>query len=37
MKDIGAIWTLPGEGEIFGKEVVSRAQKDFAESLGYLQ
>ena len=27
-----AIWTLAGEGEVFGKEVVSRAQKDFAES-----
>jgi hypothetical protein len=28
---MGAIWTLAGEGEVFGKEVVSRSRKDFAE------
>jgi hypothetical protein len=26
-KDIVAIWTLAGEGEVFGKEVVSRSRK----------
>ena len=31
-KTIVAIWTLAGEGEVFGKEVVSRSRKDFAES-----
>ena len=29
-KNIVAIWTLAGEGEVFGKEVVSRSRKDFA-------
>jgi hypothetical protein len=27
-----AIWTLAGEGEVFGKEMVSRARKDFAST-----
>ncbi len=26
-KVMGAIWTLAGEGEVFGKEVVSRSRK----------
>jgi hypothetical protein len=28
-KNIVAIWTLAGEGEVLGKEVVSRSRKDF--------
>jgi hypothetical protein len=29
-KNIVAVWTLAGEGEVLGNEVVSRSRKDFA-------
>jgi hypothetical protein len=32
-KTIVAIWTLAGEGEVFGKEVVSRSRKIFPNLL----
>ena len=36
-KIIVAIWTLAGEGEVFGKEVVSRSRKILPNLLRYLQ